>query len=506
MRIEIQEMKSKVSRKILWICAGLGFLASQSHALSTNIAKGKGDVAHTVNYTEVNKAFDGDVSTKAMGAPLLDGAIACDLGSKKNLLKIVLNFPDAQSSWYKVQGSDDGAYWTDILRVFNPIFPQDERALPAVSYRYVRIVCPNHYPYVDGGDPQWTAPNINEIEIYERGAGDPAGDAPIVYPTPLNRTGWVLTNYMGVDLKDIISWTDQGLYDPHGGLSLGPQEHNFYNNDQNSSYTIDMGSKQSFNQLQTFGPIRDYAISVSDDGKAWETIARGGMIVLGDLNYAPINFPMQQKRYVKIASTVGQKGHVELKSISLLNTTGASGIDTGDAVNLALHKPVKNDKGNEAVLVDGDTNTSVGVSLATVDLGQVYPLARLHIKFATLSGGIWIKISASDDGVTWTSRQHISTAHTVDHVLDLRVMANYSCRYLKFEFPIHNVGGPNFAPEIIAELEAYKSSPGSVAIHKRLNLSRVTKKDAGTIEVTGRAISSRNATVNAQSKTILFAK
>ena len=472
-------------KKILYSLAISLFCAfpKMAQSANVNIAMGKVDIEHCVGYKNPTQAFDGDTTNHAEGkSESPRGALAVNLGSPKKLFKIILHFPDKSyiAQWYKVQGSADGKLWTDILRVFTPQYPQDARLLPNVTYQYVRVILPLAEPSPHGSDPNYATADVSEIELFERTQGDPEGDSPTQYPTPLARTGWKATINGNTDIALAITGEDQDWCDPHGGLGLITNGDYTYRNEFGAGdyIQIDMGAVQTFNQLwfqsePKHPPFISFKLYASNDVAAWgETIFEGTLVSAGAGSNMPVNFPMQQKRYLKLVPTspsLDPWAHFD--NISVLNTTGSTPIDTGDNVNIALHKSTEGSVAtNASLLFDGDTKTVSDVNTAVIDLGSVYAIARMHLKFAYFTNWeCFIPISTSNDGINWTLKQVYSATTiwsgggTVNIMGDYVVFANYSCRYIKLDFP-----PPYFiAKQKLAEIEVYKSGPSVVGIHPR---------------------------------------
>lgn len=468
--------RQSVGPRIFAVSIGiwLGLLASSTSALPTNIALNKVYLPGSIGYfAKHNDAFDGNPSTSAGGGSDVKwgGALAVDFGSAKELLGVRVTFGETHrtAQWYKIQVSDDGKVWTDVLRVFNPQWPTDARDLPTGAHRYLRYVTGNCGAYRGDGESSSSLVDIAEIEVYERGAGDPAGTPPPTFPAALDRTGWKVSVVGGGAIDGVINDPDQGWADRHGGLSRGLwlSKGGYATG---GAIQVDMGQAKDFNQVW-YGPdhtwISPYTIQVSDNGSTWEPVATGNLFERGHGLAEPINFPMQHKRYWRFSGaadckTVNMTNSCwwGMTSISALDSTGSTSIDSIGSVNVARGKTATSSVANAAFLVDGDESSTAGGEKLTLDLGQSYPIGLIVVKWASKVANNWFTISSSDDPNAFKMRQMINdTTATVLKVSPTsRISANYSARYLRFEFEQRQLGGGRVAPFPIGEVEVYQSA------------------------------------------------
>ena len=354
-----------------------------------------------------------------------------------------------------MQGSNDALAWTDILRVANPNYI-DDRLLPAVSYRYLRLV-----DYVVAGlrgeEPNTLEP-INEIEVYERGAEDFSGCAPPVYPSPLDRKAWTATSNNGASAQGAVSAPEQGWIDPHGSYD-GP-DHWLSQHLQVGSYlAIDMGSVQTFNQIYTsvdHDAVLDYNLYVSEDGVNWGTAISGGTAIsTGGHAFAPFSFATQQKRYFKIESQyVADFPEREWGywNVSALNAEE----QTADNVNIAIGKPATGSAvKNPGAVFDGDDTTGTDdAGMIQVDLGKPTAIGSIKVKFAMTNGGFFYDIATSDDGTLWTQRQRVLAVRNFRHLATNLIATHYTSRFLRFAFMPSQPRDAD-VPQKVNEIEVY---------------------------------------------------
>lgn len=450
----------KINVLSLFITLVFEVLISDGFSLNVNIAQGKCDVSRCINYADPEKAFDGDISTHSSGKePFVVGVLALDFGSKKPLLKTTMNRGTQTVPYYKIQGSDDGTSWTDILRVWDPLFPIDERSLPAVSFRYVRFVI----PYLCENDcPDYPTP-MDEIAVYERGAGDPQGEPAIKYAEPLDRTGWTAT--VGtLDFPQAINKQDQGFLDPHGGIAyqIGGKNECFKSEmNKGLNIVLDMKTAQTFNQLhvvRAMDAFYAYSIYASDDGQTWGLPILSGTNVNGLMEF---NFPTQHKRYIKYENDLFVPGRWwGFMNVSVYNTAGTTAIDTGDDINIAKNAIAS--MGTNSILVpktvDGDLNTGVACdNQISLDLKSVYSIARVHLRINNYGQMFFANLLTSDDGKNWTKRQRFEVGSpAINTLLDVLIRGGYKTRYIQIQAPGLNQGG-NWAGPQFYEIEAYAS-------------------------------------------------
>ncbi len=444
-----------------WAILGLGVtLATPGLALPGNIALNKAYAPGSKIFESPQNAFDGDPSTSSGGGndKTGGGAVAVDFGSAKSVLRLKVTFsdPNRPAQKYKIQVSDDGTTWTDFLRVWNPTAPTDERELPAGEHRYLRYVAMLDHAYAGDGESSWTLAPVGELEVFERGTGDAAG-TPIVYATALDRTGWNATSTVG-SAALAISNPDQGWFDPHGGGFYAPEDFLTHTSLNVGDWIqIDMGSPKTFNRIyfaHEHGIFENLDVLVSDDAASWgNPIASQSLVDNGGYRM-PVSFPVQTKRYVKLV-TRHAAGWWGARNLSFADTTGTSEDEAGDGVNLALHKPTAGSNVNADLLFDGDTETLVKAGIVVVDLGAVYPIGKIHLRTAPYNVGVWYTIETSDDGTAWALKQKVFNETLNEKIHDAVVFANYSARFLRFNFPKVSSGNSSDYHEW-SEIEVFK--------------------------------------------------
>ncbi len=382
-----------------------------------------------------DNAFDGELTTDSAATKAQDGILALDLGSVRKVSRSVVRFLTSTPQRYKIQGSSDASVWTDILRVQNPSYV-DERWLPVSPYRYLRFVVYQN-PALDGG-PGVLNP-VAEIEVYESGEPPPGCNLP-AYVAPLDRKFWIATSH-GVDAQGAVSSPEQGFIDPLGALD-GPDSWLSQRSATVGSYVaVDMGSDQKFNQLYTSAnsqALQDYSVYTSHDGVNWgHPIATGSIVPTGGNSYAPISFRTQHKRHFKLEARSDSQGKLwGFWNISALYDASAEPQEAGDAVNLALNQLTRGDTGrNLALVVDGDDTTGTDATGAVaIDLGAAYALTKLQLNFGPTSDAFVYHIETSMDGAHWTAQQSVVMAEPFSHAFSSVVMANYTCRHVRFNF------------------------------------------------------------------------
>ena len=133
-----------------------------SSSSNANLALNKPYAAGSASYNNLSNAFDGNTSTKVNASQNSGGneILATDLGSNASINSIKVTFDDLAN--YQVQGSADGANWTNIgSKITSPSNP-NTTTYSGVTYRYIRC---NFDPNFIGGSGYWN-PGIKEIEVY----------------------------------------------------------------------------------------------------------------------------------------------------------------------------------------------------------------------------------------------------------------------------------------------------------------------------------------------------
>lgn len=101
---------------------------------------------------------DGDLGTRWASTVSDPNWIYVDLGSKKEINKVIINWEAAHAVQYKIQVSDDTNTWADIYTQYNGTGRSETISLTG-SGRYLRIYCTQRYNY------QWPY-SIFEIGVY----------------------------------------------------------------------------------------------------------------------------------------------------------------------------------------------------------------------------------------------------------------------------------------------------------------------------------------------------
>lgn len=125
-----------------------------------NLAYNKTAVAYTVESTQypAGNIVDGDLGTRWASTVSDPNWIYVDLGAKKEINKVIINWEAAYAVQYKLQVSDDLNTWTDIYTQYNGTGKNETISLTG-SGRYLRIYCTQRYNY------QWPY-SIFEIGVY----------------------------------------------------------------------------------------------------------------------------------------------------------------------------------------------------------------------------------------------------------------------------------------------------------------------------------------------------
>ncbi len=434
---------------------------------TANVAGNKFHAASSLNYSNGANAFDGDIKTTT-GAPTnRDGILAADLGAPASLFRSVVTFAGVTPQRYKLQGSQDGVSYADVLRVHNPNFV-DERVLPKVSFRFVRVVVFQNS--ARGEDPN-ILPAVAEFEIYTRGSDAGSDCAPIVYPAPLDRKSWKLSSSAGGG-QAAISSPQQGWIDPSGTID-GPDHWLVRAGASVGTWVkIDMGAPQTFNQIFLsfdHDPLREMRVFASDDGISWgEPVWMGTIVPVGGFWYQALSFVRQTKRYIKIESQFDTKGRYwGFWNISALDVPTQIGAE--DNTNVAQGRPtVGSNSKNAPAAFDGNPMTAIDdADVLTVDLGAVMPLGRIDVNFGPTVDSISYRIATSNDGATWTQRQVVMMGFLFGQGVIQPVMANYSTRLLRLVFQPshpHNVD----VKQTVRDIAVYRAPSTQIVGRERL--------------------------------------
>lgn len=116
-----------------------GTLALNSDRL-INVALNKSATASSIEAAglEASKAVDGAYTTRWSSQNNDPQWISVDLGSSYNIVRVILNWEAAYGKSYKIQVSNDGAYWTDVYSTTSGNGSADNIPL-TVTARYVRM-------------------------------------------------------------------------------------------------------------------------------------------------------------------------------------------------------------------------------------------------------------------------------------------------------------------------------------------------------------------------------
>jgi hypothetical protein len=106
------------------------------------------------------KAVDGDVATRWSSAFSDPQWLAVDLGAKREIARVRLNWEAAHAIAYQIQLSDDGSHWTTVVDVENGHGGIEEHEL-AASSRFVRM-------YGTKRATPWGY-SLRELEVYGPG-------------------------------------------------------------------------------------------------------------------------------------------------------------------------------------------------------------------------------------------------------------------------------------------------------------------------------------------------
>ncbi len=285
----------------------------QAPTLGTNLALHKVYQAGCMGFPNPQNAFDGDAASNTDGADWsVVGYLAVDLGVPTALFKSVVKFAGEATNYshgvastdYRIQGSDDGVQWTDILRVEGAV-GTDPRMLPVVTYRYVRFSIDTH----EAPGDHYVIDKVSEVELYARASTDPPGRAPIGYPVPLDRTGWIAS--ASYHSEAAAAALDEAVGPPchETDCSLRSNWSSGHSIESGNWFQVDLGGQAGFDYVElndTYDHPNDclatYDLFVSDDGVSWGASVASGN---GEGN-TRISFPKQRKRYIKVVATAAK--------------------------------------------------------------------------------------------------------------------------------------------------------------------------------------------------------
>ncbi len=186
---------------------------------------------------------------------------------------------------------------------------------------------------------------------------------------------------------------------------------------------------------------------------------------MGGDSYGPLNFAPLTRRYFKLESLSESHGRWGFKTLSLLDTHGATPPDDGDGVDLAWGRPTEGSfVHHPGALFDGNYATGVDdAGVVQVDLGKSALIARINLAFDSTVGGFTYRIQTSDDGTAWTKRQTVSMTYVIPQPFVSSIAANYTCRYLRFSFGSSRSTPGDDVNQRVNEIEVFRSmSPRSV--------------------------------------------
>lgn len=132
---------------------------------SVLVSQGRPVTAST-QVTPATNAVDGNPGTRWESSHAIDPSwIMVDLGSAKALTQVVIDWEAANAATYEIQGSNNGASWTNLKTVTGGAFgTRTDTQSVTGSYRYVRI-----YATARSTGNQWGY-SIWEFKVYAQGA------------------------------------------------------------------------------------------------------------------------------------------------------------------------------------------------------------------------------------------------------------------------------------------------------------------------------------------------
>lgn len=250
-----------------------------------------------VNYSDF--AFDGDSSTYwSTIASAEDSAsdwIQIDFGEKTKFDRVVLQWHNGYAKDYKLQISDDGVNFTDILSITGGSGGKEDHVFEPVTARYLRMQgitegnSKNHY-------------SLKEFEVYNTKA------VPNVIET--------ISDNMALN-KSVTASRQHNAFAP---TYINDGDNDNTNKDTTKRWNagnianaecwiyVDLGESKTFNRLMLYWNLRNcpkgYEIQVSDNATDWSTVYTysGGLINSDDTAkyIQEVNFDAATGRYVRI--------------------------------------------------------------------------------------------------------------------------------------------------------------------------------------------------------------
>ncbi|WP_242855688.1 discoidin domain-containing protein [Ruminiclostridium josui] len=125
-----------------------------------NLAYKKTVTASSIENTQNNESnvVDGDLETRWASQVSDPNWVCVDLGAKKEINRLIICWEAAYATQYKIQVSDDGTTWTDVITQYNGTGKTEDISL-SCSGRYLRIYGMQRINY------QWPY-SIWEIGVY----------------------------------------------------------------------------------------------------------------------------------------------------------------------------------------------------------------------------------------------------------------------------------------------------------------------------------------------------
>ncbi len=133
----------RMSALVLLVVGFCGWLLSPAMAAEPkNLALEKTATASSVESDDyaASKAVDGKADTRWSSEFSDDQWLQIDLGTPQKIEKITIVWEPAYAAEYKLQASDDGKQWKDIVSVKDGKGGEDTQTFTPVTTRYVRML------------------------------------------------------------------------------------------------------------------------------------------------------------------------------------------------------------------------------------------------------------------------------------------------------------------------------------------------------------------------------
>ncbi len=251
----------------------------------------------SVNYSDF--AFDGDASTYWSTLSTADDRakdwLQVDLGSKTTFDRVVLQWRNGYAKRYKLQISDDGVTFTDVLSVENGAGGTEEQRFDAITARYLRLQC------IEEGNSK-NRYEIKEFEVYNSKAVsnviETVSDNLILNkPVTASRVHNAFAATYINDGDNNNTNKDTGMRWNAGNIA-----------DAECWIYVDMGESQTVNQAVLYWNLRNcpkgYELQVSDNATDWTIVYtyNGGLINSQDTAkyIQTVNFEAVNGRYVRL--------------------------------------------------------------------------------------------------------------------------------------------------------------------------------------------------------------